>query len=226
MSVTTENIAFKVLYAISTPLFLAFGVIFYTRVCFTDPINCITNSSESFKVLKAVDSYCLENSYVDLLGSKGEVEVQITYQYVGLFFAVIGCLAYVPYILWEWCENGTLKALLQDLSSITLEEGDKMQSQIRKLTLVLKKNPDLVHTYAIASIASEICNCLVLFGIFGLGDSFLGGGYFTTFETNSKVFFPKVTKCSFDTGHVVYEGVCTMNLNYLSEKLFFFAWYD
>lgn len=230
VSLTTENIIFKLVYAVSCPLFLAFGVIFYTRVCFTDAINCVLNSSESFKVLKAIDSYCLENSYItrDSDDQNDEYSYQRNYQYVGLFFVVSGALCYLPYVLWEWFENGLLKSLLQDLASITLVEEDKFASQITKLTTIWRRNRAMLETYAYANILCEACNLFALLVVFALGDIFLDGHFFNITEDA----FPKTAECSWDTGsssgkggHVFYVGVCTMNMNYLSEKLFFLAWY-
>ncbi len=157
-------------------------------------------------------------------------EVQANYQYVGLFFVVCGALCYFPYVLWEWFENGVLKSLLQDLMSITLVEEDepKLFKQSQKLATIWQRNrPIMLDTYASANILCEICNLVSLLVIFCMGDVFLGG-YFTSLGVGVGVDsgrnFPKMANCAWNTGSVLYQGVCTMNMNYLSEKLFYISW--
>ncbi|XP_076062714.1 innexin inx2-like [Oratosquilla oratoria] len=219
-----------------------------------NPIQCILAGK---KAPKPMTTYCWISSTFTLVKSSDDANLphgigahdpyssthdvihHNYYQWVPFVLTYLGCLFYLPHLVWKAVEGKRLDRLLQGLYVRSLtEESAKQDNIVRYMRLTWGQNKK----YAVQFFISEILNFVNVVGQMYLLNAFLGGFFL---EYGTKVFsylastddrrdplmevFPRVTKCNFKyygaSGTLQNRDLmCILPQNILSEKIFLFLW--
>jgi len=172
-----------------------------------------------------------------------EIKYHKWYQWVSFFLCLEALFFYLPRFIWKGAENGKVAMLVGNLKDPLLSDKAK-ETQIDEIVKYYRKHRGTHFFYALRFFALEVYNfanviCQMYFIDFFLGGEFQTYGMdvlnYTGLEHEDRPdpmakVFPKVTKCTFHkygpSGTVEKkDGLCTLPVNIINEKLFIFIWF-
>jgi len=172
-----------------------------------------------------------------------EIKYHKWYQWVSFFLSLEALFFYLPRFIWKGAENGKVAMLVGNLKDPLLSDKAK-ETQIDEIVKYYRKHRGTHFFYALRFFALEVYNfanviCQMYFIDFFLGGEFQTYGMdvlnYTGLEHEDRPdpmakVFPKVTKCTFHkygpSGTVEKkDGLCTLPVNIINEKLFIFIWF-
>jgi len=172
-----------------------------------------------------------------------EIKYHKWYQWVSFFLFLEALFFYLPRFFWKGSENGKVAMLVGNLKDPLLSDEAK-ETQINEIVKYYRRHRGTHFFYALRFFALEVYNftnviCQMYFIDFFLGGEFQTYGMdvlnYTGLEHEDRPdpmakVFPKVTKCTFHkygpSGTVEKkDGLCTLPVNIINEKLFIFIWF-
>ena len=172
-----------------------------------------------------------------------EIKYHKWYQWVSFFLCLEALFFYLPRFFWKGLENGKVAMLVGNLKDPLLSDEAK-ETQINEIVKYYRRHRGTHFFYALRFFALEVYNftnviCQMYFIDFFLGGEFQTYGMdvlnYTGLEHEDRPdpmakVFPKVTKCTFHkygpSGTVEKkDGLCTLPVNIINEKLFIFIWF-
>ncbi|XP_068235263.1 innexin inx3-like [Palaemon carinicauda] len=243
-----DSSVFRLHYQLTTSvLFIACALVAASEYI-GDPIQC---TDGGLPVIKPINTYCWITSTFTINTTTGlgnhaghhEQTYHAYYQWVPFVLFFMGCLFYVPHLVWKSWEAKTVQLLLQGLHRHTMDPDIvQKRDNIVKYMKVSKNTRGCNFKYGIPYIFCEFLNLVNVIGQIILLDAFFGGAYMTygtdvlgyiIDETDDDPFrnvFPKVTKCTYKSfgpsGTItVKQPLCILPQNILNEKVFVILWF-
>ncbi|XP_064097503.1 innexin inx3-like [Macrobrachium nipponense] len=156
----------------------------------------------------------------------------------------MGCIFYLPHLLWKGMEAKTVQLLLQGLHRHTMDpDVVSKRDNIVKYMKVSKKASACNYKYGIPYMICEFFNLVNVIVQMILLDAFFNGA-FTTYGTDVlshivddtefddpfRSRFPKLTKCTYryigPSGTIAFrQPLCILPQNILNEKVFVILWF-
>jgi len=172
-----------------------------------------------------------------------EIKYHKWYQWVSFFLFLEALFFYLPRFFWKGSENGKVAMLVGNLKDPLLSDEAK-ETQINEIVKYYRRHRGTHFSYALRFFALEVYNFMNVICQMYFIDFFLGGEFqtygmdvlnYTGLEHEDRPdpmakVFPKVTKCTFHkygpSGTVEKnDGLCTLPVNIINEKLFIFIWF-
>lgn len=193
--VKTDGNIFRFHYKL-TVIFLALSATLISLKQYVgDPIDCIINAEKSPVESGVLDSYCWIHSTHTLPNEPGmkangsrpipglgtpeegeQMRYHKYYQWVGFFLIFQAIMFTLPRLIWKFCENGRMRALLEDLH-FSRVKTDVQTNAIHNLIDYLFINVSQHQIYASTYFVCELLNAINILGQIFLVDTFLGGEF-------------------------------------------------
>jgi len=174
-----------------------------------------------------------------------EVRPHNYYQWVPFILFLLGCLFYVPHLVWKELEGKKCATILQGLNEEAVAARD--ERKLRKLVEYLQRSRGQQRRYAYgylllhgANMAAVVWALNALAGLFGADFWDYGtqalryindyNSNMTAFHNPMAIVFPTITKCTFwkygPSGTIVNEDyMCLLPQNIMNEKIFLVLWF-
>lgn len=244
-----DSPVFRLHYQVTTSiLFIACALVAASEYI-GDPIQCLDGG---LPVDKPVNTYCWITSTFTINTTTGlgnhasfhEHTYHAYYQWVPFVLFFMGCIFYLPHLLWKAWEAKTVQLLLQGLHRHTMDpDVVTKRGNIVKYVKVSKNARGCNYKYGIPYMFCEFLNLVNVITQMLLLDAFFNGA-FTTYGTDVlshiiddteyddpfRTRFPKLAKCTYryigPSGSIATrQPLCILPQNILNEKVFAILWF-
>ncbi|KAF2358624.1 Innexin [Trinorchestia longiramus] len=260
-----DDPVFRLHYRWTTSLcFLSCALVAASDI-FGDPIQCLTTEGEA---PKPMTTYCWvsstftintstasgEEGHYESYGSnfrgtgtydpdKHEKRIHTYYQWVPFVLFALGCLFYLPHLIWKEIEGKKVQCLLQGLTVTSMDDA----APAKKMNIVkylFASHGRLNNRYAYGYFFAQILNLVTVVSAMFILESFFGGVFMdygsktlrylngnADVEHNPLIYaFPRVVKCHFQkfgaSGSLEnHDLMCLLPQNIVNEKIFLLFWF-
>lgn len=255
-TIKTSGLIFRAHCSFTTAALITCSLLVTATEFVGSPIQCITDHTP----VHVINTYCwIQGTFTIPTANKGigskiphhgiandygeKTKYHNYYQWV--CFVVFGqaLLCYAPKLIWDHCEGGLLRSILQDLNEVFMDSEEREKKK-KKISDYLVQYMTMHRRYAFQYLFCEFL-CLVnmtlqlYFMNWFLNGEFISYGWKVLVLSQQDqadrddpmiYVFPRMTKCVFSkygpSGSIQnYDSLCILPLNVINEKTYIFIWF-